>query len=350
MRKIFNKIAVATIATVSFAACTEVDICTSELHPHLATVDISYDWNGVTMSDSMLVMPYRIVNEWGCVYICTPDGSAGHYIDNRPDSVFTNDAGELFTIKTGETRFLTFNYNPANVAYAYINVLSSKALMNNLVKVRYKSYSLESSVMKQYYGNDFISADTTKNNYVLNGNLFPHVYSQYTGIIDVENGSNKIEFAPKSIFNNYEFNFDISAEGVTVNKVLASLSGVPYSYNMTSCKPETSRVCNVLFGVAGNGGSKYTGTATVLGLQRSSDSTISRGPGCLQLAIYVTDAEGNNKVYNLLINLYNYIPGIDRLQYGKDCTYNIDAPIVITNDGVETSKGAASWKLLNLSL
>lgn len=352
MRKNFNKIAIATIATLSFVACTEVDICTSELHPHLATVEMNYDWNGATMNDSMVVMPYRIVNQWSCVYMCTADGSAGQYIANRPDSVLTNEAGnELFTVKAGDMRFLTFSYNPGSIAYSYKNVQSSDAIIDNSVKLVYKGYSLTSPIMQQYYGNDFISADTVIKNYALNGDLFSPVYSQYTDVVNIKNGTNNIEFAPKNIFNNYEFNFDISAEGVTVNKVLASLSGVPYSYNFTKSEPETNVLCKVLFEVAAAGASKYTGTAIVPGFLRATSSLSYMGTGTMQLAIYVTDAEGSDKVYNMSINLYHYVPGIESLQYGKDCAYNIDAPIVITNEGVEFSKeGAASWRLLNLSL
>ncbi len=348
MRKIFNKIAVATIATISFAACTDVDICTSELHPHLATVEIDYNWNGVTMNDSMIVMPYRVVNEWSSVYMCTPDGRAGHYIANRPDSVLKNEAGdELFTVKAGEMRFLTFNYNPGSSAYYYGNALSSEAIVTNDVKLLYRSYEQSSSIIQQHYNASFIVEDTVITKFVLNGDLFPAVYSQYTNIVDIKSGANSIELAPENIFNNYEFNFDISARDVTVNKVLASLSGVPYCYNMTKQKPETNNLYNVVFNVSSNGASKYTGTATILGFLRSTGSIHYTGAGILQLAIYVTDAEGNDKLYNLSINLYKYVPGMEKLQYGVDASYDIDAPIVITNEGVELSDGEASWRLLN---
>ena len=335
MNKILRNIAFAVVASLSFAACTDVDLCTNEEHPHLAVVELGYDWNGVEANDSMIVLPYRCMSAWGCTYICTPDGTKGRYISNAPDSTVLNDT---LKVKAGELRFLTVSYDTNNQGFSYRNVLNSAAIKNGVITIQYKPYHLKSSKLLDAYGKDIAEfGNMGYKNYVLNGDMFNPIYSEYTDVKNISVGINSVEFAPKSVLTNFDFNFDISAQGVTVDNVVAHLSGIPYRYNLTNEKPAADSIAAVLFDVNSLGSSKYTGRAAVTGLLRASDSESLNGAGVLTLAISVTNAEGKTEVYKLSTNLYNYIPGLENLLYGSDREFDIDAPIVITNNGVDVS-------------
>lgn len=342
MNKVLKKIAFAVIASLSLAACTDVDICMSDEHPHLGIVELSYDWNGVEVNDSMVVMPYRITPNWSCVYICSPDGVRGHYISNSPDSVPTNDT---LKVKAGELRFLTFSYDTDNNGFTYKNALSDTAVNRNSVAVEYKSYKLSAPVIQEAFGAEVTALEKAGCSYVLNGNMFNHIYSQYTAVTEIKNGTNAVEFAPKSILNDYEFSFDISAQDVTVDKVIASLSGIPYRYNFTEERPDADSTATVLFDVTSAGTSKYTGKAVVTGLLRAANANSTSGAGILELAIWVTNASGSKKVYRISTNLYNYIPGLDNLLCGTNSKFNVDAPVVITNEGIDVSIASSNGAL-----
>lgn len=335
MNKILRNIAFGIVASLSFAACTDVDICTNEEHPHLAVVELGYDWNGVEANDSMIVLPYRCMSAWGCTYICTPDGTKGRYISNAPDSTVLNDT---LKVKAGELRFLTVSYDANNLGFSYKNVLNSAAIKHGVITIQYKPYHLKSSKLLDAYGKDIAKfGNMGYKNYVLNGDMFNPIYSQYTDVMNISSGVNYIEFAPKSVLTNFDFNFDISAQGVTVDNVVAHLSGIPYRYNLTSEKPLADSTAAVLFDVNSSGASKYSGRAAVAGLLRAANSESINGAGILTLAISVTNGSGSTKVYKVATNLYNYIPGLENLLYGADREFDIDAPIVITNNGVDVS-------------
>ena len=343
MKNILSKITAVIIASVSFASCTDVDICTSELHPHYATVELNYKWNNVQMEDSMVVVAYRLMSDWCCAYMTTPDGAAGHYLNNRPDTVFENIVGEeLFTVKSGELRFLTYNYDANNNGFDYVNAFSDSAICNRNISLEYKEYKLSDAIIKENAIENFKSLNSSNSKYVLNGDIIEPIYTQYTDIMDIESGANVVEFAPKSILNNYEFKFDIYAKDVTINNVVAEITGIPYKYNLVEEKPYTDKLLKVLFGVKSYGSSAFRGNAIVTGIMRSASAVNYSGTGVLQLAIDVTDAEGNDKVYNLLMNLYNYMPGHERLLYGNDFLFDIDAPIIISNEGVDVSAASSN--------
>ncbi|MBP3615073.1 MAG: hypothetical protein J6J37_09920 [Bacteroidaceae bacterium] len=334
MNKILKNIAFAVVASLSFAACTDVDLCTNEEHPHLAVVELGYDWNGVEANDSMIVLPYRCMSAWGCTYICTPDGTKGRYISNAPDSTVLNDT---LKVKAGELRFLTVSYDTNNQGFSYRNVLNSAAIKYGTINLQYRPYKLNSALLLDAYGKGIAAFENMGYNYILNGDMFNPIYSQYTDVMNISSGVNSIEFAPKSVLTNFDFNFDISAQGVTIDNIVAHLSGIPYRYNLTSEKPLADSTAAVLFDVNSSGASKYSGRAAVAGLLRAANSESINGAGILTLAISVTNGAGSTKVYKVATSLYNYIPGLENLLYGSDREFEIDAPIVITNNGVDVS-------------
>lgn len=334
MNKILNNIAFAVVASLSFAACTDVDLCTNAEHPHLGIVELTYDWNGIEANDSMLVIPYRGMNKWSCVYECTPDGAKGSYIYNAPDSTVLNDT---LKVKAGELRFLTVSYDTDNEGFTYKNLNSLVALRDFNVAVQYRGYNLNNAIITDAYGNDVSVFKNLGYKYVLNGDMFNPIYSQYTGVMNISPGVNAVEFSPKNILSNFDFKLDISAQDVTVNRVVAHLSGIPYRYNLQKEAPVADSTAAVLFDVNSLGASKYVGRATVTGLLRGADSETIEGDGVLALAITVTNAAGDVKLYKVVTNLYYYIPGFESLQYGDDREIEIDAPIVITNSGIDVS-------------
>lgn len=336
MNKILRNIAFGIVASLSFAACTDVDLCTNEEHPHLGIVELGYDWNGIEAKDSMVVLPYRCMSAWGCAYICTPDGANGRYINNAPDSTVLKDT---LKVKAGELRFLTVSYDANNQGFSYKNVFNAASMKygSGAIYIQYKPYKLNSALLQDAYGKGIAAFENMGYNYVLNGDMFNPIYSQYTDVMNISSGVNSIEFAPKSVLTNFDFNFDISAQGVTVDNIVAHLSGIPYRYNLTSEKPLADSTAAVLFDVNSSGASKYSGRAAVAGLLRAANSESINGAGILTLAISVTNGAGSTKVYKVATNLYNYIPGLEALLSGADRKFDIDAPIVITENGVDVS-------------
>ena len=71
---------ISLISLVLVQSCTtEVEICYDDIHPHLAELEVVYDWsqdaNNIVVHqhyDSMYVFAYRVLREWGCCSQTTP--------------------------------------------------------------------------------------------------------------------------------------------------------------------------------------------------------------------------------------------------------------------------------------
>lgn len=368
MLRNYIKYTVISSICLLFVACTEVDICDSNVqHPHVAEID--FTWNSAD-ADSVVVLAYRVVNNWRCGYIFDPNTKEGHYIynsikiedrekstdgtnentdnetatdetpseDNIGDETVENnqttDDTETvvddysilpFVTKCGELYFTAFNYDTDNEYLTCGKFVNGRVVGAEHAAVGYKkTYSKNNAPLAQ---------DWTELNpgykYVSN---IPEEADVYYGtkMYDIEEGFvNKIEMTPKGVLQPIKVNINIEPQGVAVDKVVAELSGVSANFNLFRGTPNTESTYKVLFELD----SDYSSTINVLGLVRSNSFTSVKGDGVLQVAVHV-----NGKVYNAQMNLFNTINAYGKfIAGGKDnVELNINAPLIVTSEGLKT--------------
>ncbi len=190
------------------ASCdTEVELCYDDIHPHLAKVEVIYDWGGDEgkhqRPDSMYVFAYRIIRAWECCYQTTSHDTEAikkkgsnkgvYLLDSKPANyeewiksnvkaptptpepeptpeptpepepnpeptpepepapINRRDKGEeisadSFLVKEGEYKFLTFDFEQDCPAHKYsYNTLGAiaSAIQSNKLTVEYRTYKLE---------------------------------------------------------------------------------------------------------------------------------------------------------------------------------------------------------------
>lgn len=334
----YKNISLSLLLAVAAVSCTEVDFCEVGVHPHVAKVDVEYNWENVSEpTDSMVVIAYRVVNQWTCGYMSTPytSGNTGRYIFNMLDTVevAANGTAPLW-VKCGDLRFLTYSYDKDHSAFRYSYFVEPLAINNNALYVQYKPFKLGSELQGDL-------ADEWKeiNDY---GDYVPHstddIYCDYKKVQEISAKDNVVEFTPEGILKNYEFSFNISAQGVNITKIVAEVSGIPAFYFFAKEQTSTTKTYKTLFPVQ-KVGNQYKANISVLGINVSENSYTFKGNGILQLAIHTTSANGVSKVYNVMMNLYNTLYAQIAAERGgadpKNVKLDIAAPIVVTSSGVE---------------
>lgn len=375
------KITIASfIAMLVVASCTEVDFCSADEHPHFAEVQVNFDWqdNAPAADTDMYVVAYRIVKGWNSGYMYS--GDTGRYIynayvpgsteeetpsdDETADEGATDDADNAtgdtdassapakadesadestetspFYTRTGDIRFLAVSYTPDNNTFSYGKAfLSADAVKTGGMAVFYKTYSLSNPLIK--YGDEWNELNPYAE-YIIGPEDADKVYACFTEPTGISvDGVNTIDITPADVCQNIEFRFDIAAEGVTIDKVVAEVSGVAPGWNFSHSKPMSGNSHKVLFPVEKNTAG-YSGNISVFGLSRGK-SWGHDGAGVLQIAIHTAKADGTPIVYNLWMNLYKTISAIGSPIYGSQepVVLDIDAPVIVTPDGV--TLGAAT--------
>lgn len=345
----FNIVA-ASLLCISFAACTEVDICEDTIHPHIAQIETSYNWpSDVQVEDSMILVPYRIVNNWRCGYILDHETGQGRFLFSTDAASFDIDTVKnnpsLFFSKCGDMCFITYSYDPSNKhLWCYNpNVLEHAGISE--LNAMYKNRKLSEFKNYEPLAEDW-NDSSEEGVYVLNN--AGAIYYQTVKDYEVESGRiNAVSFSPKSIMQDIEFRFDIETDNAEIDHITACVSGISGSFNFFKGMPLTSKTYKTLFAVENDGTAGYKGDISVLGLVRNTKVSALTGNGVLQLAVHMK----NSSVYNLYMNLYNTISEYSRemIAGGDKVTLDIVAPIVINSRGVTTPttglSGVDKWVL-----
>ncbi len=342
------------------ASCdTEVELCYDEVHPHLAKVEVVYDWEGDLgrhqRPDSMAIFAYRIIRSWECCYQTTSHDineikekgiNKGVYLlDSKPDNYedwakyFTPATGtvsehdsdstemrlaDTFLLKEGEYRFLTFDFEnncPAH-KYSYSSLQSmASAVKGNRLTVEYRTYNLNElkEGIKDKYKKDWHDFNPYSKYIHYEARPIFYYHTDEMHGISKEKEVNNIVMRPSCVTQDIVFNFDIKAIKVDSLKVLAEISGIPEKMNIMTEELYTNRTYKMVFPVVNHATAtnddettmSYRGEISVMGLLANSAPQSITGPGILQLAIYTythNDAgEEKSKLYNVGINLYNTI-------------------------------------------
>lgn len=334
MRRNYIKYVTISLVCLLIAACTEVDICESGIHPHIAKINVNYN-SGVNIEDSMVVLSYRIVNTWRSGFILDEATGEGRSLYDSSDSIYKidsvkNDKGAFYT-KCGEICFTTFNYTTTNSNLALPNVLKSVVPAEHAA-VRYKSskiLSLNNYAAIEPAAEGWLEYNSYTDKYL--PAISEDVYYQTIMNKKIEEGAiNNVDFSLRGVLQDIELKLNIKAEGVDVKKVVACVSGVPSAYNYFR---ETIQhpTYKTIFELQGNG-SAYTGNMKVLGLVRSNSFTSIYGDGVLQIAVHTN----NGKTYYALMNMFNAIDVYGDVIAGlkEKAILNIDAPLLVTPNGL----------------
>lgn len=331
------KIFAVSLLCISYTACTEVDICKDTIHPHIAQIETSYNWpSDIQVEDSMVLIPYRIVNDWRCGYILDSETGEGRPVFNIDAESFDIDTvknnPDLFFSKCGDMCFITYSHKPSdNGLWCYgLNAIEQAGISE--LNAMYKHYSLSDFLSHEPLaeGWDEFNGDT---DYVLSNAAT--IYYQTLKEYNVESGRiNTISFTPKSIMQDIEFRFNIETENVDIERVVAGVSGVSGKFNFFKGMPLVGQTYNTLFAVENDGASNYKGEISVLGLVRNNKAFALTGDGILQLSVHMKTGEK----YNLQMNLYNTISEYSRevIAAREKVILDIAAPIVIDANGVTT--------------
>lgn len=367
---IFSSVCVMLIASCN----TEVELCNDEVHPHLAKVEVVYDWSeageNFQRPDSMCVIAYRIIRSWGCAYQTTSYDAAtikekgsnkGYYLaDSKPQNYddwaanspeygpgsTTAEPGDAFLVKDGEYKFLTFAFMNESPLYKYnyttFNSMFS-ALKNKNLSVEYKTYSLDKlkDGIKAKYGKEWYDFNPYSQYVYDDATPVYYYYTDELQNIAAANATNSVVLRPAPLTQDIIFNFGISTIGVDSVKVLAEVSGIPYKMNLMTGKLSTSKTYKMLFPVENKsttveGDTKqfaYTGKASVLGLVSGYDPASKTGAGILQLAVYAythnAAGEVKCKLYNVGTNLYNTIVNYKNTNaQDKQCCNDADCNVI----------------------
>lgn len=332
MRRNYIKYIAISLLCLLTVSCTEVDICESELHPHIAKINVDYNWeDGSAVEDSMVVLAYRVVNSWRSGFILDAATGMGRSLYDTDNLIYEldtvkNDNSSFYT-KCGEICFTTFNNALNNENLSVPNVKTANPAAANANIGYKKSYTIGNFSSIEPMAENWTSYNTYTANYV---SAMPEdIYYQTIKNRKIEAGNiNYVEFHPRGVLQEIEINLNIKAEGVAVKNVAAEVSGISSNINIFNGTP-FGGTYKTLFELQKNA-SLYTGTMKVLGLARNNSFTSLEGNGVIQVAVH-TD---NGHIYYAQMNMFNAINIYgDVITGGSDkVVLNIDAPLVATTN------------------
>ena len=309
-----------------FNACTDVDICSESDHIHLTELNIAYDLSEVDKKpDSMIILATRVVDSWKCGYRQSIADGKGQYLFNNP-----NTSGEdILRVKRGQYRIFAVNYNENSEVYNYSgikeNIGNPKGGLTG-ISIQYKNTkpNTAGTCFKDYNSSMGFAPEKSEKVYVF-----------ASGIVTAENKTANIDIVPTDIEHEFELDFNINTENVTIDEICGQVSGLYSGYNLTLQEPTTGVVKKMLtFENKGNG--KYTAKTKAVGIVANKQRTAKTGSGIVQLSIKYK-AGNESRIEHVGLNMYNTINRHGRDIQGKDIKLNIDEPLTINRNGLVKS-------------
>ena len=370
------------LALVTLYACTSVDLCYEDYHPHRSAISVRFNW-GPYAEDApkeMNLIANRLYNTWrnhGIVVTesgeCrqgliptdevdnikvpetkpadetpgsgnTPgnDNTPGN--ENKPANPGGKDPIIPFKVRAGEYNFMAINAYEGLVIDKLQRYLDEKSLSSDSLFFHLEETRREE--LKELNGLDMPDFNP-QYQYVHNpGRLF---YGTLEGE-QVNTGEEKvIEITPTLISKEITIEFNVHTIGdIEIENMLAEMSGICGRFNIMESYLDTTNLYRLLFlpkqigvkdlpreNVDDPAQKLYTYSATfhIIGLVPSYRSTYLTGPGILQLAIYAT-SNGKRRVFYAGANPRKDLVEAKLMYMVKGKTYltNTD-PITITLSG-----------------
>ena len=340
-------------------ACTDVELSDDTTYTNRTGVSFAYKWLNIPddgfnheTADSMLVIAKRIVGAWTCsMKVNTADGS-GYYLSNapklEPESVpepesqttdstastrsYTRAEGSQpgvdeptseFMILPGVYKFVTFNLD--TTAYIYQDVIQylrneeTKSSLQELC-MEYKRYAYADSALrgKCDFWRDFNLYGEGKN--YIQPDITPIYYDSISNERIVRGDQPTLTFAPGLLTQNIDIRFKIRKKvdvvPIIIDSVYADISGIPYRVNLSNDYIDIKQTCKMMFQnyMEDANGNRITDTGTntelychgnidVLSVVNAHDSTTTKGPGIMQIMVFI---RGYQPIRGM-INLYHCI-------------------------------------------
>ena len=343
-------------------ACTDVELSDDTGYTNRIGVSFDYNWSNIPddgfnheTADSMLVIAKRIVGAWTCgMKVNTADGS-GYYLSNapdfesepipepEPDSLTTDSiAGSRgytraegsqpgvdeptseFKIIPGLYKFITFNLDTTEYIYQdIIQYLRSEEIKSSLQELcmEYKRYAYTDSALrgKCNVWRDFNLYGDDGKNYI-QPDITPIYYDSITNERISQESQKTLSFNPGLLTQNIDIRFRVrkvvDQVPFVIDSIYADISGIPYRLNLSNDYFDIKTTCKMMFSnvfedANGNRISDSDtntelychGNIDVLSVVNAPDSAATKGPGIMQVMVFV---KGYPAIRGL-INLYHCI-------------------------------------------
>ncbi len=375
------------------SACTEVEICTEDTHPHFAHVNYNFNWSEFIgkQPDSILVIAYRVVNMWKSTMVVDRNTLTGHYLQNPPNEhldTLTNIS--KFKLPGGNYKFIAFNESKKEFIYTKIEQFPIDPEMSiNELEISYKTYTQKDIQLNKSLPN---WVDYNPYSRFIAPNVGPIFYDTIPTRMIRANENSSLDFKMRPITQTIDVYFDVNkivideAGGVhkfTIDEIYGEMSGIPFIINISSGYIDIKRTCKVMFkcNMINADGTAFTdnddnmkqlhlkGTLSVPTIVQNQSPSIITGPGIMQVIIHCSTDNPNYdpisspekrlpKTFQGIINLYNSLDsakcygytkdGLHVVQNGSHKELHIVKPLVV--DGLkvleesEAAGGLDIWK------
>lgn len=228
-----------------------------------------------------------------------------------------------FKMAPGTYKFVAFNRDETELIYDEIDrfVKSNKSATRfQDLTLEYKRYSYKDKNLKGMLADwrDYNNYDDSRN--YIQPDITPIYYDTISPADINKNVLREYVFKPVLLTQNIDIRFRIRKEideiPFTIDSIYADISGIPYKVNLSNNQVDASTTCKMMFHVdlEDEKGTKIAdsddnpllvchGNIDVLSVVNAPDSIVGRGPGIMQVMVFIHDRQ---PVY-AKINLYHPI-------------------------------------------
>lgn len=362
------KAMLALAFTAALCACTDIDLCPEDSHPHRAQVRFVHEWGEYDddrdRPDSMYVIANRVINYWkmtAAIYTKKgePNEGKGRYVYNQLSPSQPPQGGEesrdglsvydkeVFDLQVGEYKFYTFTATNQMDMRSIDKFISTddNNMTNEGFTIEYNTYEKTNEVFMQEM--DRIMEPLTAKGF--SGWVDFNPYSSYmlpasrplfidsVNITPVTQGRTEvISFSPKPATQTITINVKIrkkATEGCTfkVEGVIGEVSGVPHAINISNGFIDIATTNKMMFpfSFAGieedtedNDFLTCTARINVPSIVKSNTDEATIGPGLLQAFIYCTvyrdGHEPQQKKIQGILNMYDELTAANLIEITED--------------------------------
>jgi len=283
-------------------------------------------------------------------------------IDSQPG---VTEATDIFQIIPGFYKFITFNLDTTELIYQdvaeYLSATETPATMRDLC-VEYKRYAYHDPQLRGTvnFWKDYNLYGDGKN--YIQPDITPIYYDTIPNERITRETQSTLTFRPGLLTQNIDIRFKIRKKvdvvPFVIDSVYADISGIPYRVNLSNDFIDIKQTCKMMFRnyLEDANGNRITDTETntelrchgnidVLSLVNAHDSTMVKGPGVMQVMIFVRGfhpIRGKINLYhcirraNLMDDMGDGLWARKRKNHGVleiDSDMIIDERLILTDDG-----------------
>lgn len=230
---------------------------------------------------------------------------------------------DVFMLIPGLYKFITFNLDTTEYIYQdilqYLRTEDTKSTLQELC-MEYKRYAYADSALRGKCAEwrDFNLYGEGKN--YIQPDITAIYYDSLVNERITQNSEKYLTFAPNLLTQNIDIRFKIRKKvdviPIVIDSIYADISGIPYRVNLSNDYFDIKQTCKMMFQnyMEDANGNRISDTGTntelychgnidVLSVVNSHDSTSTKGPGIMQVMLYI---KGYQPVRGM-INLYHCI-------------------------------------------